>query len=51
MSTEAPPAGTMADAGDGTVNQPVPDPREHWEEEGGASRVRHHQAHLCSKPG
>lgn len=41
----------MADAGDGTVNQPVPDPREHCEEEGGASRVRHHQAHLCSKPG
>lgn len=51
MSVEAPPAGTTADAGDGTVNRPVLNPREHREEEGGASQVRHHQAHLCSKPG
>lgn len=33
------------------MNRPVLNPREHREEEGGASRVRHHQAHLCSKAG
>ena len=35
MSVEAPPAGTMVDTGNGTLNQPVPDPRDHGEEEGG----------------
>ena len=35
MSMEAPPAGTMADTGNRTLNQPVPDPRDHGEKEEG----------------